>query len=89
MFFNLSDPAEMSWQRVVLRSIVTITLVVFGWVLFRSATLTEALAMMQAMLTFGNLTLPLAIFDKLSPDDLFFLIVGLVLCLLPAHFCPI
>ncbi|MGM4997234.1 MBOAT family O-acyltransferase [Tardiphaga sp. 538_B7_N1_4] len=72
-------PPVVSWA-------LTLLLVIVGWVLFRAATLGQAVAFLKAMAGFGS---PDAMFDLaivLSPDKLLFFAIGWIIALWPAGY---
>lgn len=79
-----SGANEAWWARTSRRALV-LTLVVIGWVLFRSTTLSDAWRVIGSLWPDFQ-SIPASVLEKFAPDDLVLLGIGTMLCLLPAHF---
>jgi alginate O-acetyltransferase complex protein AlgI len=84
---RLTGVSRMPDQRLwALRRVATFALVVFGWVLFRAADLTQAGDVYAAMLAPGGGQLPAALDDALGAPAVLALAFGLANALLPRGF---
>ena len=81
---RVSGLARMPEERLAVpRRAVVFLLVVFGWVLFRAASLGDAGDFYAAMLSFDTGPLPAALDDALTPQPVLALAIGLASVLLP------
>ncbi len=81
---RVTGVARMPEERLAVpRRAVTFLLVVFGWVLFRAASLGDATEIYGAMLSFDTGPLPAALDDALNPQPVLALAIGLATVLLP------
>lgn len=68
--------AKTAIQWYWLKRLLTMTIIVFGWVLFRSGSLSEALLFMKAMVVYKDLPIGYALFQVLNWRNITFLSVA-------------
>ncbi len=72
--------------REPLRRFITLTAVVFGWVLFRANTLGDAWAMWSLMLRPVGGAIPSAVLEAATTKNLMMLVIGAIVVLLPRSY---
>lgn len=82
--FNTGDGPVGKWPRIARRAL-TLLLVVFGWVFFRSANLTQALTILGHMFLPDGSGLTDLVDAALTNQRLVILLVALLVVLLPTH----
>jgi len=73
----------------IMRRILTILIVIVGWVLFRSQDISQAIRFLEAMFTFTDLPLSYELSRALNHRNVLFLLTALPVFFLPADFSMI
>jgi alginate O-acetyltransferase complex protein AlgI len=73
----------------VLRRMITLFIITVGWVIFRSADLSQAMGFLERMFTFSDLTLSYELLRVLNYRNIIFMTMGLPVIFLSGEFSGI